>query len=98
MLKHGYAHRLPAMGPFEHADLGGLDLVSTVAREIWPSLAVSTDPDATLLGRMRAEGRLGMESGRGFYEWTPEQAALFRRRRDAEIVRRLRILREEQGP
>jgi 3-hydroxybutyryl-CoA dehydrogenase len=96
VLKYGYAHRLPAMGPFEHADLAGLDLVSAVAREIWPSLAVSTDPDETLLGRLREEGRLGMKTGRGFYEWADGAAAEFRRGRDREIVRRLHIIREEE--
>jgi 3-hydroxybutyryl-CoA dehydrogenase len=95
VMKYGYAHRLPAMGTFEHADLSGIDLVCTVSREIWPDLSRESDPDATLLGRLRAEGRLGMKSGRGFYEWSPDDAARFRRERDREIARRLRILRDE---
>lgn len=93
VLKYGFAHRLPAMGTFEHADLAGLDLMGEIARHVWPDLACASDPDSTLLGRMRGEGRTGMAAGQGFYDWKTRDAAAFRAGRDEEIVRRLRLLR-----
>jgi 3-hydroxybutyryl-CoA dehydrogenase len=95
VLKYGYAHRLPAMGSFEHADLAGLDLMGDVAHDVWPDLSNEQDPDATLVGRLRAEGKLGMKSGAGFYDWTERDADAFRAGRDREIVRRLKILAGE---
>ena len=95
VLKLGYAARLPAMGPFEHADLGGLDLMATVADIVWPALDASTSADDSLLGEMVRAGRLGMKSGRGFHDWERRDPDEFKRRRDEEVVRRLKVLREE---
>lgn len=93
VLKYGFAHRLPAMGTFEHADLAGLDLMSEIAQHVWPDLARATDPRDTVLGQMRDAGRTGMAAGRGFYDWETRDAVAFRAARDQEIVRRLRLLR-----
>lgn len=93
VLKFGYAHRLPAMGPFEHADLAGLDLIAAVAGNVWPDLDCATDPQAGPIGQLVGEGRLGMKSGRGFYDWTERDPEEFRRERDREVIRRLKILR-----
>lgn len=95
VIKFGYAARLPAMGAFEHADLGGLDLMKSIMETIWPHLDNRTDPNQGLLGEMVASGRLGMKSGRGFYDWTERNPDELRRQRDAEIIRRSRILKEQ---
>jgi 3-hydroxybutyryl-CoA dehydrogenase len=97
ILKLGYAARLPAMGPFEHADLAGLDLIAHVADTVWPDLDCSHDPSSSPLACLIEQGHLGMRTGRGFYDWTARDPAEFRRRRDREIIRRLKILREEEG-
>jgi 3-hydroxybutyryl-CoA dehydrogenase len=97
ILKLGYAARLPAMGPFEHADLAGLDLIASVANTVWPDLDCSRDASNSPLARLIEQGHLGMRTGRGFYDWTARDPAEFRRRRDREIIRRLKILREEEG-
>ena len=94
ILKVGYASRLPAMGAFEHADLAGLDLInSDAARAVWADLSNLSDPGETPVGALFAEGRLGMKSGQGFYDWTARDAEAFKAARDAEIVRRVRINR-----
>ena len=41
---------------------------------------------------LKLEGRLGVKSGAGFYEWTPERAAEVGRARDEELVRRLKLM------
>ena len=92
VLREGYAARLPAMGAFEHADLAGLDLMNgDAARAVWADLDDATDPIDTPVGALHAEGHLGMKSGRGFYDWTVRDPDEFRRHRDEEIVRRVKI-------
>ncbi|MDL2291000.1 3-hydroxyacyl-CoA dehydrogenase family protein [Desulfovibrio sp. OttesenSCG-928-F20] len=60
-------------GPVESADMGGLDVFQALMDQICPSLCnAGTAPD--ILRRKRAEGRLGMKSGGGFYEWSDERA------------------------
>jgi len=92
VLKEGYGCRLPAMGAFEHADLAGLDLMNgTAAKAVWADLANTADPTDTPVGALFADGHTGMRSGRGFYDWRKRDAEAFKRRRDEEIVRRLKI-------
>lgn len=95
-LKLGYGSRLPAMGPFEHADLNGLDLLATVGATVCPHLDCSQDLSTGPLGRLIAEGRLGMKTGEGFYNWTRHDPEEFKRERDREIIRRVKIVRAQQ--
>ncbi len=98
ILKEGYAVRLPAMGAFEHADLAGLDLMNgAAAKAVWADLSTVSDPAETPVGALFAQGDTGMRSGQGFYDWTKRDPDAFKRQRDAEIVRRLKIQRELQG-
>ncbi len=94
ILKVGYASRLPAMGAFEHADLAGLDLINSgAAKAVWADLSNVTDPGETPVGTLFAQGKLGMKSGQGFYDWTIRDPQDFKAKRDAEIVRRVKINR-----
>lgn len=92
ILKLGYASRLPAMGAFEHADLAGLDLLnSPAAKAVWADLSNVTDPAETPVGALFQQGKLGMKSGQGFYNWRERDPGAFKHQRDEEIVRRAKI-------
>jgi 3-hydroxybutyryl-CoA dehydrogenase len=93
VIKRGYAARLPAMGPFEHADLVGLDLIRAVMAGVWPHLDTSTSPDDGPIGALVARGDLGIKTGRGFYDWTARDPAALRQTRDDELIRRWRLER-----
>ncbi|MCY4005328.1 MAG: 3-hydroxyacyl-CoA dehydrogenase family protein [Rhodobacteraceae bacterium] len=94
ILKQGYASRLPAMGAFEHADLAGFDLMnSAAAKAVWADLSNASDPAETPLGKLFAEGHLGMKSGSGFYEWDRKDVVAFEQQRDQEIIRRTKLQR-----
>jgi 3-hydroxybutyryl-CoA dehydrogenase len=85
--------RLPVYGVFEHADMVGLDLVKAVQDYVVPDL--STAPHAGKLHQEKvAKGELGVKSGRGFLEWTPEKAQAVRNRRDAFLIQFLRWQKE----
>lgn len=94
ILRSGYASRLPAMGAFEHADLAGLDLLNgAAAKAVWADLSNVSDPADTPVGQLFLDGHTGMKSGQGFYDWTTRDADDFKRKRDEEIVRRVKIER-----
>lgn len=94
ILKSGYASRLPAMGAFEHADLAGLDLMnSPAAKAVWADLSNVSDPSETPVGELFEQGDLGMSSGSGFYDWHERNPDAFKKARDEEIVRRVKINR-----
>jgi 3-hydroxybutyryl-CoA dehydrogenase len=73
VVKNSFGMRLPVLGPLENADLVGLDLTLAIHNVILRHLEASPEP-SSLLARYIGEQRLGMKTGRGFYEWTPEAA------------------------
>jgi 3-hydroxybutyryl-CoA dehydrogenase len=79
VVKNSFGMRLPVLGPLENADLVGLDLTLAIHNVILRHLEASPDP-SPLLARYAREQRLGMKSGKGFYEWTPESAQYVRDR------------------
>ncbi|HEX5498104.1 MAG TPA: 3-hydroxyacyl-CoA dehydrogenase family protein, partial [Thermomicrobiales bacterium] len=74
IVKTGFGRRLAVAGPFEIADAGGVDVWLTVAGMLFPDLSTSAAPPA-FARDIVARGDLGLKTGRGFYDWTPEQAA-----------------------
>jgi len=94
-VKTGVGLRLPVYGVFEHADMVGLDLVKSVQDYVLPDL--STVPHAGKLHQEKvAKGELGVRSGKGFLEWTPEKAQEVRNRRDTFLMQFLRWQKEKK--
>jgi 3-hydroxybutyryl-CoA dehydrogenase len=79
VVKNSFGMRLPILGPLENADLVGLDLTQAIHNVILRDLEASPEP-SPLLARYLSEQRLGMKTGKGFYEWTPESAQSLRER------------------
>ena len=79
-MKASLGRRYGIAGPFESADLGGLDTILQVATHLMPELA----KDETALAVLRAhtsKGEKGAASGAGFYPWTEERREAMRRKR-----------------
>ena len=70
-LKLGLNH---PMGPFEMVDLVGLDVRLSILEYLHTTLGEKYRPNP-LLRRLVAEGRLGLKSGRGVYEYADEKNA-----------------------
>lgn len=79
VVKNSFGIRLPVLGPLENADLAGLDLTLDIHNVILRDLNASPEP-SPLLRKYVEEQRLGMKSGKGFYDWTPEAAQKVRNR------------------
>ncbi len=74
----------------------GLDLVRAIQNYVLPDL--SAVPEAGRLHQEKvARGELGVKTGRGFLEWTPEKAQAVRARRDAFLIRFLRWEKERRA-
>ncbi len=59
------------MGPFELADLIGLDVALEVAETLYRDFADPKYRPSPLLRRLVAAGHLGRKAGRGFYDYPP---------------------------
>lgn len=81
--------RYATTGPLMGADLGGLDTFREIAGLLMPELAKDEDV-LDLLDEQLAQGRNGWRSGAGLYDWSPEELANARGRRDQDLLQRLR--------
>lgn len=79
VVRNSFGRRLSAAGVFEVFELAGLDLVLAACSYLIPHLESSTEP-SSLLKEKVARGELGVRTGKGFYEWTPESADALRQR------------------
>lgn len=68
-MKYGPGFRYPVLGPLETVDLGGLDIFRSVSNYLLKDLSAA-DYSPTLNG-LADQGRLGVKSGAGFYDYGP---------------------------
>jgi 3-hydroxybutyryl-CoA dehydrogenase len=78
-IRFGFGLRLPVLGPLETADMVGTDLTLAIHNYILKYIESSPEP-SPLLKKKVEEGDLGFKSGRGFQDWTPEEAQESRKR------------------
>jgi 3-hydroxybutyryl-CoA dehydrogenase len=64
---------IPFAGPFRYMDLMGVEGYYRVMRELLPDLTTSPEIPKLMRGVMESGGR-GIANGRGFYQYTPEEA------------------------
>jgi 3-hydroxybutyryl-CoA dehydrogenase len=79
VIKNSFGVRLAALAPLENADLVGLDLTEDIHKVILADLDRSQSPSRLLAAKVK-KGELGVKSGKGFYDWTPEKADAVRAR------------------
>ncbi|MCP5113158.1 MAG: 3-hydroxyacyl-CoA dehydrogenase family protein, partial [bacterium] len=71
--------RWAVAGVFEVTEIAGLDLKRAILSELLPAISSSPEVPAVLTEKVD-RGEIGVKSGKGFYEWTPESAAALRAR------------------
>ena len=77
--------RYAETGPFESADMGGLDVFCSTLDQLSKSLSNSTEASDLLRGPA-GRGDYGAKTGKGLYDWTAEKTAARREAREAMLV------------
>ncbi len=95
VLKNGVGFRYPWLGPLETADLGGLDVFHSVAQYLLPALSNMTSTPE-FFDRLVEEGKLGIKTREGFYDYETGSREEILRQRDLYFIRQLKLLREMQ--
>lgn len=88
-IRYGPGLRLPILAPMENADMVGLDLTLAIHDYILPHLESSGVPSPLLREKVEA-GDLGFKTGRGFREWSADEADASRRHLVEYLVHVLR--------
>ena len=80
-IRDGYARRTAAIGPFETVDLAGLDLFQRVGSDLYPDLSNAERPSERF-DEYIEDGRNGVGTGAGFFQYDDPPAAVEQRRDD----------------
>jgi len=86
VMKASLGRRWGIVGPFESADMGGLDTFVDIASHLMPQLAKDEDVIDLLRAQVDA-GRVGVRSGAGFHDWDAARLARVREGRKRVIER-----------
>ncbi|MBS0474125.1 MAG: 3-hydroxyacyl-CoA dehydrogenase family protein [Proteobacteria bacterium] len=85
VVKASFGRRLAVLGPLENADLVGTDLTLAIHRTVLPEIDGRPGP-SPYLEQLVQGGRLGMKTGEGFRQWTPDAQAALRKRVQQHLV------------
>ncbi len=89
-LKFGPAFRYATTGQLEVADFGGLDIWRIVGDNLLKDMDNSTQANPILHAAVK-EGRLGVKSGRGIFDYPPETVAETKRQFNRRLIRQLKV-------
>jgi 3-hydroxybutyryl-CoA dehydrogenase/5-formyl-3-hydroxy-2-methylpyridine 4-carboxylate dehydrogenase len=84
-VKWGIGYKLAVVPPIQLLDMAGLDIYTAVASFLNADLSNEQGISKTATD-LRDEGRLGIKTGRGFFEYTPERVAELQQQRGAALV------------
>ncbi|MEI7531440.1 MAG: 3-hydroxyacyl-CoA dehydrogenase NAD-binding domain-containing protein [Betaproteobacteria bacterium] len=93
-VRFGFGFRYLAAGPVMQRDHAGIEIHAAAGASIYPSLNNSPNIANSLSDKV-ANGNLGMKSGSGFFEWTPQSIQEERKRYDDLLKEGLKILKKE---
>ncbi len=91
-MKYGPGFRYAVLGPLETADLGGVDIFQRVSDYLLPDLSAETR--SQVLHDLVDQGRLGVKTGSGFYDYADGAGQAALRRRDRLFQQLWDILKE----
>ncbi len=89
VVRNSFGRRLSVAGPFQVFELAGWDLVLAAFEDLYKDLNSSSDINP-LLNELVETDRLGVKSGEGFYEWTPEKIEEIRDRMNRALIGRMK--------
>jgi len=84
-VRWGIGYKLAVIGPMELLDMAGLDIYNAVGSYLNQDLSTSGEVSSTIR-QLIDDGRLGMKTGGGIYDYEPEQIDQLRGKRAAKLV------------
>lgn len=89
IVKYSLGRRWSLIGPVASADLGGLDVFKNISSYLYDDLASEKGTDS-LLAKMIDEKKLGLKSGKGFYDWNGSEGKEIVDTRNKELLKLLK--------
>jgi 3-hydroxybutyryl-CoA dehydrogenase len=96
-VQYGLAPRFITAGPLKQRDVNGLAMHIKVASRLWPELDTGADVPLGYLRQIVDAGSLGLENGRGFYDWSGKDAEETRQTLDEQLMQLTKAAAAMQG-
>lgn len=96
-VRWGIGYKLAVVGPMALLDMAGMDIYSAVGSYLNQDLCNRTDVSPTVQGLIE-EGRLGMKTGGGLFDYTPEQIDAIRKQRAGAFVAVRKAIEASDAP
>ncbi len=96
-MKMGLGFRLPIIGPFETADLGGLDTFYAVSCYLFKEISSQIEPPSWLK-KLVEKNHLGVKTGKGFYDYPGDMGRKVIGRRDRKFLDMIKYIFHEKDP
>ena len=93
-MKYGPGFRYPVLGPFETADLGGLDTFYYISSYLFNELSDEKKP-TRLQQELMDNGNLGVKSGKGWYDYSDGKGEEAMARRDKNFFKMLKHIHND---
>ncbi len=93
VVKESFGRRLAVLGPLENADLVGTDLTLDIHNQVLFDLEARKGPSPYLENLVNTQ-KLGMKSGAGFRNWTPQETEDVRIRLSEHLIKLEGILKK----
>lgn len=90
-VKWGIGYKLSVVGPMRLLDMAGLDIYQSVASFLNAELCDRSDV-SPMVTKATDQGKLGMKTGAGLFEYSPDDLAALPRERGAKLVAVRRVL------
>jgi 3-hydroxyacyl-CoA dehydrogenase len=84
-VRWGIGYKLAVIGPMELLDMAGLDIYNAVGSYLNADLSTSGEVSSTIRGLID-QGRLGMKTSGGIYDYTPERIDQLRAQRATRLI------------
>ncbi len=81
----GIGYKLAVIGPMRLLDMAGLDIYHSVASFLNSDLCARTDI-SPMINKVAEKGKLGMKSGGGLFEYSPEELSSLPKERGTKLV------------
>lgn len=95
IVKYSLGRRWSLVGPIASVDLGGLDIFAKISSYLYADLGDEKGADPALTAKV-AEGKLGLKSGQGFFNWEGDAGKKIVAARDQALLELLKQDRENK--
>ena len=95
---YGFGFRFAVLGLVEFIDWGGGDILYYASRYMAAATGEQRFAAPPVIEKNMAEGRIGMKTGQGFYDWAAKDIEAYRRQRLGAFLAQLRHMGQVKPP